>query len=44
VQDFKQHLAGREKEDSTILKTERETSLGLLQKMLEEDKIKVRVQ
>jgi len=36
MQGFKQYLAGGGKEDSAILKTERETSLGLTQKMLEE--------
>jgi hypothetical protein len=37
VQDFKQCLAGRGKEDGAILKTEREISLGLLQEALEEE-------
>jgi hypothetical protein len=37
MQDFKQCFAGRGKEDGAVLKTERETSLGLLQKMSEEE-------
>jgi len=37
VQDCKQQLAGREKEDSVKLKTERQTSLGLSRKLMKED-------
>jgi hypothetical protein len=37
VQDCKQHFVGRQKEDTPILKTKRETSLELHQKMMKED-------
>jgi hypothetical protein len=37
VHDCKQHFAGRGKEDTAILRTEEETSLGLRRQMLKED-------